>query len=210
MYQRIRDPGDNTISNNDYVTLMQSSPRLVHVEIAHKTIGMKPAEALLRLHGRWLEIVVLTSEKGSTFTFASANRLLSSCPNLISFELTLRARPEMPDLAQSLFQDDWQNPRMERFKLVRCTRRLVGMFSSHKTLSERARLACESAMDSELLKRVLVNGWGFDRGLHEKLGPKMDLTEIRRLRNRVFMRLLDLPRMHSISVEGYEFSRRLP
>ncbi|KAF9381642.1 hypothetical protein CPC16_009749, partial [Podila verticillata] len=116
-------------------------------------------------------------EKGSTFTFAGASGLLSSCPNLVSFELTLWARSEMPDLAQRLFLDDWQNPRMERFKLVRCTRRLVEILSFNKTVSEQALLACESEMDSEFLKRVLVNGWRFDRGLHEKLVLKTVLAE---------------------------------
>ena len=99
---------------------------------------------------------------------------------------------------------------MEHFKLVRCTRHPVKVPSSHKTASERALLARESEMDSEFLKRVLVNGWRFDRGPHEIALPKMDLKEIRRLRNRVFKRLLDMPRMYIISVEGYEFSRRLP
>ncbi|KAF9332604.1 hypothetical protein BG006_004527 [Podila minutissima] len=172
---------DETMWEEDCISMIQASPRLMQMELAVETVRFALCNRLVELHGDWLETVALHMVTGTKFSFASANEVLRSCVMLVSFEMHLmewcwRIRSNM-----DLFRRRWNCPRLARFKLE---------------------------MDLEFMRDISVYDWTLGSGPEEDedvIYPR----RMRLLRGWVFERLVDLPRMQSISIDDYKYERRM-
>ncbi|KAG0016447.1 hypothetical protein BGZ81_011200, partial [Podila clonocystis] len=205
-----------SMSDYDYVQLMQASARLVHMEMAVSNFQLDLGDQLAGLHGNWLETVALTMVTGTAFSFSSAGKILQKCPALVSFSLSHLHETQSSDAIAGLFLNPWQCPKLERMKLqswsvlhrdssdvVTTGQTSTGTFDGTSGLAR----APDLDRNFEFLQKISQHGWRFDRDLRMVAEEMLEFEEVWALRNRVFERLLELPRMCSFSIEGYECSR---
>ncbi|KAG0027386.1 hypothetical protein BGZ82_009023, partial [Podila clonocystis] len=209
-----------SMSDSDYVLLMQASARLVHMELAVSNFQLDLGDQLARLHGNWLETVALTMNTGTAFSFSSVGKILQKCPVLVSFSLSHLHKTQSSDANAGLFLKPWQCPKLERIKLQSCVRSTKSALhrdsSDVVTTGQTSRgildgtsgltRAPDSDRDLEFLQKISQHGWRFDRDLRMVAKEMLEVDEVWALRDSVFERLLELPRMCSVSIEGYESS----
>lgn len=200
---------NDCISDEDWVSLMQASTRLLHIELAVSRFRLDLGEQLVLLHGQWLETVSLTVDSGTELSFASVGKILHKCPKLVSFSLSHVGPTLGSEANEGLFSLPWKCLRLERIKLKTCACHVETPSSPAVAVKKGVvALVPDSETDLEFMARVLEHGWRLDRAPEEKAEENFYTKQVRRLRNRVFERVIDLPRMHSVSIEGYEYFRR--
>ncbi|KAI9232724.1 MAG: hypothetical protein BYD32DRAFT_475158 [Podila humilis] len=230
-------PGDMT--DDDCVSMIQVSAHLVHVELDVGVFKIDLGQVLLDAHGQWLETLVMIVYKGTTFSFESLGKILQTCPTLVSFEMRCIERIGEDGLSdnglglemwgsyssQDLYHEPWQCPskglylvpwqcpRLERVRLEKCVCKMNLIFShghgSAVEVEQDGAHGGEGLDDSEFLAKILVHGWMLDRDLGTMAVEMVNVEEMWFLRDKVFERILEQPRMRSFSIEGYEYSKRL-
>lgn len=78
----------------------------------------------------------LRSYSGDCLAFADASKILHFCTSLVSFEISFRSQSQSLGTVQSLFLDTWQNPRKERFGLMRCASCPIEVPFKHRALTQ--------------------------------------------------------------------------
>lgn len=200
---------NDCISDDDWVSLMQASARLLHIELAIYRFQLDLGEQLVRLHGQWLETVVLKADSGTEFSFASVGKILHKCPKLVSFSLSHVGPTLSPEANEGLFSLPWKCLRLERIKLETCACHVETPISPAVVVKKGVAASVpDSETNLEFMTRVSEHGWRLDRAPEEMAEDFFYSKQVRRLRNRVFERVINLPRMHRVSIEGYEYVRR--
>ncbi|KAG0031320.1 hypothetical protein BGZ81_001415 [Podila clonocystis] len=112
----IFDP-EMMMTDNQFVTLIQSTCRLVHFDMSINNLTISICQALLGLHAAWLETVHLVLGGYSNDTFDNINKILSSCPNLTSFAVSSEVE-ECPAMAAlGMFAEPWNCAKLNTFKV---------------------------------------------------------------------------------------------
>ncbi|KAI9232723.1 MAG: hypothetical protein BYD32DRAFT_427648 [Podila humilis] len=200
---------NDCISDEDWVSLMQASTRLLHIELAVYRFRLDLGEQLVRLHGQWLETVSLTVDSGTELSFASVGKILHNCPKLVSFSLRHVGPTLSSEANERLFSLPWKCLRLENIKLETCACHVETPVSPAVVVKKGVvALVSDSETDLEFMTRISEHGWRIDRAPEDRVEGNFYIKQVRRLRNKVFERVIDLPRMHSVSIEGYEYFRR--
>ncbi|KAG0094716.1 hypothetical protein BGZ93_006872 [Podila epicladia] len=112
----IFDP-EMMMTDNQFVTLIQSTCRLVHFDMSINNLTVSICQALLGLHASWLETVHLVLGGYSNDTFDNINKILSSCPNLTSFAISSEVE-ECPAMAAlGMFAEPWNCAKLNTLKV---------------------------------------------------------------------------------------------
>lgn len=207
---------DKIMWGEDCISMIQASPRLMQMELAVETVGLSLCNALVELHGDWLETVALHMVTGTRFSFVGANKVLRSCPMLVSFEMHLMEWCWRIHSNMGLFRRRWNCPRLARFKLVRCVclRETDGQEAYFRDDDGVAKADVNyQEMDLEFMRDVSVYGWTLGSGPEEAEDAEDEDViyprRVRLLRGWVFERLVDLPRMQSINIDDFKYERRV-
>ncbi|KAF9385613.1 hypothetical protein CPB97_004666 [Podila verticillata] len=112
----IFDP-EMMMTDNQFVTLIQSTCRLVHFDMSINNLTTSICQALLGLHASWLETVHLVLGGYSSDTFDNINKILSSCPNLTSFAISSEVEECPAQAALGMFAESWNCAKLTTFKV---------------------------------------------------------------------------------------------
>ncbi|KAG0341945.1 hypothetical protein BG000_007495 [Podila horticola] len=197
----------------DASLLIRAATRLLHLELTVIQFSACILGALMG-HAKWIESLKLRLREDDEVNSRSLAITLDRCTNLRSLDIVRRAIDvEYPDPRLNWIDSPWNAPRLESISLLGLTYPYVsgaetGVFLANSWLANsRSQAQRQAAIESKrgLAQSCLDQGWAFDRCTTVGYDDKRISDSARAIRDAVFRRVSDSPRMHKIVIEDFTY-----
>ncbi|KFH65552.1 hypothetical protein MVEG_09028 [Podila verticillata NRRL 6337] len=204
------------MSEDDHLKLLTSTDRLAHYNLPTTVFSFAICDALLA-HASTLETVDIYCKAANEETFREAGRVLSLCPQLLSFKICTRYRSTLGAESLALFDYPWNCPHLKELHLhwfeplnftmsnMSHAQYLLDQLDEISRTPKWTRILGENPLPIPELYEGLLRGQGWNI-LQRELFHKSQLEKI--LYEKVFERVLTMPGMRKVRLGEYFFLKR--